>query len=476
MHKRPTPFDVLTEPTSLLRAWRRVRANRGAAGVDQVTLAEFERDLQANLEALSARLREGRYYPMPVRTVQMRKAAGGTRTLGILTVEDRIVQRAALDALEPLFEPSFLECSYGFRPNRSVELAVERVLAYRAGGDAYVVDADIADCFGTLDHDLLMRLVGARVRDKRMLALIRMWLDAGLVLPATPRADEQGGAGVLERATDYVGGSMDAAIMHLLDERGYGAYGYGGYADYQAATTQDEAGAEGGEACDPAEEARRRARKEAFKRLGRDGVLLMLTYANRARRLLSPATLLLTGAAALGVVAYPAAARAVRRRLGARAAGAVQGGSLSPLLSNAYLHEFDVAMTRAGLHLVRYADDFVILCRGEAEAREALGLAARKLAEMRLRVNPAKTRVTRFDAGFVFLGYRFGGGASPASPPVVPVAPVARLEESSGLAGHVRTGLSAAARAGKFAKRQGGKGLSKLGALVRKRRQGGEEE
>jgi hypothetical protein len=145
MHKRPTPFDTLTEPASLMQAWRRVRANRGAAGVDMVTLAEFERDLQTNLEALSARLREGRYYPMPVRAVQMRKASGGVRTLGILTVEDRIVQRAALDAIEPLFEPSFLDCSYGFRPNRSVELAAARVLAYRGGGDTYVVDADITD-------------------------------------------------------------------------------------------------------------------------------------------------------------------------------------------------------------------------------------------------------------------------------------------------------------------------------------------
>jgi len=467
MHKRPSPFDVLTEPASLLQAWRRVRANRGAAGVDQVTLAEFERDLQSNLDALSARLREGRYYPMPVRTVQMRKATGGTRTLGILTVEDRIVQRAALDAVEPLFEPSFLECSYGFRPNRSVEMAVRAVLAYRAEGNAYVVDADISDCFGTLDHDLLMRLVGARIRDKRLLTLIRMWLDTGQVLPAAERADERGGASLFERATDYVGGSMDAAILHLLDERGYGAYGYAGYTDYQGGLTNGDARAEGVEEGDPAAEARRLARKEAFKRLGRDGVLLLLTYANRARRLLSPAALALTGAAALGMVAYPAAARAVRRHLGGRAAGAVQGGSLSPLLSNVYLHEFDVAMTRAGLHLVRYADDFMILCRDEAGAREALALAARKLAEMRLRINPEKTRVAPFDAGFVFLGYRFGGAGAP---PTAQRAPVARLEGATGVAGRMRSGLSAAARAGAFAKRQGGRGLSKLGALVRRRK------
>jgi hypothetical protein len=145
----------------------------------------------------------------------------------------------------------------------------------------------------------------------------------------------------------------------------------------------------------------------------------------------------------------------------------VQGGSLSPLLSNVYLHEFDVAMTRAGLHLVRYADDFVILCRDEAGAREALALATRKLAEMRLRVNPLKTRVTPFDAGFVFLGYQFGGALATPSTQRVSVA---RLQGATGVAGRMRSGLSAAARVGAFAKRQGGRGLSKLGALVRRRK------
>lgn len=480
MSQRPTPFETMTEPASLLRAWRRVRANRGVAGTDRVTIAEFERDLEANLAALAARLREGRYYPMPVRLAQMRKAGGGTRTLGILTVEDRIAQRAALEAIEPLFEPAFLACSYGFRPNRSVEMAVERALDYGANGDAYVVDADIADCFGSLDHDLLMRLVGARIRDKRLLALIRMWLDTGQALPTSERAEGSAdGLKLWERTTGYLTDSVDAAIMRLMDERGYSSYGYAGYTDYYAgAAATDEAEGAGAKGSDPAEEARRQARNEALKRLGRDGILLLLTYANRTRRLLSPTTLALTGAAALGLVVYPAAARAVRRRIGARAAGgvgAVQGGALSPLLSNIYLHEFDVEMTKAGLHLVRYADDFVILCRDEAQARAALALAARKLAALRLRLNPEKTRITPFAAGFVFLGYRFGGaetGAARAPRREIKTLP----EKAGGFVSGLRVSLAgASARAGSFAAHKGKRGVERLRALVRRRQPGGGE-
>jgi RNA-directed DNA polymerase len=423
MGKRQTPFDMLCEPDRLMSAWKRVRANRGAPGIDQVSISEFERSLQANLAELSLRLREGRYYPMPVRAVEMRKANGGIRRLGILTVEDRIVQRAALDLIEPLFEPAFLDCSYGFRPNRSVEMAVGRVLDYRSGGDFYVVDADISDCFGSLDHELLMRLVEARIKDKRLLALIRMWLDTGLILPRT--VEPQGrvyGARVIDRAVDYVSDSLDGAIGHLLDERGYSSYGYGSYAEYGAPSLY------GGEARDIGSEAdgdcdlHRQARKEALKRLGRDGTLLLLTYSNRFRRLLSPKAMVLTGAAALATTAYPLAARLIRNRLSAKSAGvgAVQGGALSPLLSNVYLHEFDVAMIKAGLHLVRYADDFVILCADERAAVEALEHASRKLGELRLRLNPEKTRIIRFDAGLEFLGYRFD--ASTAR--VLPAPPV----------------------------------------------------
>ncbi len=416
MKRRPTPFDSLCELPTLMNAWKQVRANKGAAGVDLMTIAEFERDLIGNLQDLSARLGEGRYYPMPVRTVEMKKRSGGTRTLGILTVEDRIVQRGLLDVLEPVWEPVFDDNSFGFRPGRNVEMAVKRVLDYRAAGDLFVVDADIQDCFGSIRHDLLMRSVGARVKDKRLLAIVRMYLDTGQALGDGGPDD----APLIERLSGYATDSVNAAVGSLLDERGYGGYGgYGGYANYGG---YGHAPLTGGYQLEQAEqdesEIRRQARKEALKRLGRDAALLGLTYFGRTRRLLSPTALAIAGATALVGVAYPAAARALRKHLGNEPSGkgAVQGGALSPLLCNIHLDGFDLALRRANLRLVRYADDFVICCKSEAEARRAMELAERELAALELRLHPGKTRIVRFDQGLDFLGYRFDQFAINASP------------------------------------------------------------
>jgi len=297
MNRRISPYDLLCDPDHLLRAWRQVRRNRGAAGIDLMTLAEFERELMSNLNALAARLREGRYYPMPARMFEMKKAGGGVRKLAILSVEDRIVQRAALDAIEPVFEAAFFDCSFGFRPNRNVQMVIGRALSHRAAGDIYVVDGDIADCFGSLDHDLLMELVSARIRDKRLLGLIRMWLDCGQVLPkqASAGADEKS-PGLLERLSDYAAGSVNAAMSHLLDE---GGYGYSHYTGYGSETYDDDEATDDAAAEEAISVAQRQARKEAIRRLGRDGLLLLLTSATRARRWLTPATLAITGAAVL---------------------------------------------------------------------------------------------------------------------------------------------------------------------------------
>lgn len=407
MNKRLSPYDQLCRLEVLLAAWKKVRACRGAAGIDQITLAEYARELMANLEALAQRLREGRYWPLPVRTVEMKKTGGGTRTLGILTIEDRIVQRATLDTLEPVFEAVFLDCSFGFRPNRSTAMAVQRVLDYRAIGDVYVVDADIRDCFGSLDHELITGLFNAYIRDKRMQGLVRLWLETGMALP---RAHASDSPNLRDRVAEYVTGSLNGAVTHLLSEHGYGGYGYPG-AELSGTEVMDEAAA--------AQELHRQARKEALLRLGRDSLLLALTFSSRARKLLSPGALLVTGAAALATAAYPAVSRAVKKHFGAedeRRRGAVQGGSISPLLSNLCLHEFDKAMTQAGLHLVRYADDFVITTCDQASAQRALELADRKLAELRLRIHPDKTRITRFDEGLEFLGYRFAQFENTATP------------------------------------------------------------
>lgn len=453
--KRPTPFDQLCELETLMPAWKQVRANKGAAGIDRVTIAEFERDLLGNLAGLAARLREGRYYPMPVRTVEMKKRNGGTRTLGILTVEDRIVQRGVLNVIEPLWEPAFLDCSFGFRPERNVEMAVKRVMDFRAAGDVFLVDADIRDCFGSIRHDRLMQLVGARIRDKRMLALIRMWVDSGQALSADNFAESS----LLDRLTGYAGESVEGVITNLLDRRADSLYGgYAGYAPNSYPAMPEAVEAEQAQA-------RSEANKEVIKRIGENVIVLGLANLGRVRGLLSPTGIVLAGAAALATAAYPAASRAIRRRLGnsPSAVGTVQGGALSPFLSNIYLHEFDQAMIRAGLRLVRYADDFVICCRTESEAQAAMALAARKLADLGLQLHPDKTRIARFDqpAGLEFLGYRFDQFTNNAKPlpPEKSVAAAVLAESRERLA-------PAAARLKQGVGQQARKGVEKLSSLT----------
>jgi RNA-directed DNA polymerase len=480
MNKRLSPYDLLCIPDHLLLAWRQVRRNRGAAGIDLMTLAEFERELMANLNALAARLREGRYYPMPARMFEMKKTGGGVRKLAILSVEDRIVQRAALDAIEPIFEPAFFDCSFGFRPNRNVQMAIERALAYRAAGDIYVVDADIADCFGSLDHDILMDLVSARVRDKRMLGLIRMWLDCGQVLPrqASDDADEKA-SGIVDRLGDYATRSVNSAITHLIDED---VYGYSRYGSYAGSPYDDDEAVTNTLAEEAISEAQRQARKEAIRRLGRDGLLLLLTSATRARRWLTPATLAITGAAALATAVYPKASRYLREKMAARGGGgvgALQGGSLSPLLANIYLHEFDRAMMRSGLHLVRYADDWIICCRDEQGAHAAMELAARELHRLKLRLNPEKTRITRFDQDLEFLGYRFHRQLIAAAPaPVDERTPLADWwRDTSGKLRHAPAQIRPiASDMTDRAKARTQEGLARLKALAQRFRKGDEEK
>lgn len=475
MNKHLNPFDRMCDPEALKSAWKYVRSGRVAAGVDQITLAEYARDLESNLESLAARVREGRYYPLPVRTIEIRKTGGGTRRLGIYTIEDSILQRAAKDALEPLFESSFLDCSFGFRPGRNVPMAVKQVLDYRAAGDACLVDADIADCFGSLDHDILMKLFSARIRDKRFQALIRMWLDTGLALP---KPDQQAAGGLYDRTTGWLSDSVEGAVSHLLSESRFGAYGYG----YSAVDPYGTAMPEDPQA---AEESHTQARKEALKRLGSAGLLWALTYASRVRKLMSPTALVLTGAAVLTAAAAPAVSRAVRRRLGAddqRLHGVVQGGATSALLANLYLHELDLTLTKAGLHLVRYADDFVICCRDETSARRAMEVAAQKLAELRLRLHPQKTRIIRFDAGLEFLGYRFDqfqNAATPISPkntsPAVAVLQAVKEHVPAALIEARDKAAPVIARFGQRAAQQVKDKAGRLSALLSRRRKGSNE-
>ena len=275
-----TLSDKVYQPDNLWAASTSVLGNQGAAGVDGQTVQQFDGQLLEELQRLEEDLRTDKYRPQAVRRVWIPKP-GSTekRPLGIPSVRDRVVQTALLHVLEPIFDHTFAEQSYGFRHGRGCHHALERVEALLNEGYVYVVDADLKSYFDTIPKDRLMERIGAKVSDSRVLQWVKLFLDQG--------------------------------VMEGLREW-------------------------------------------------------------------TPET------------------------------GTPQGAVISPLLANIYLNPLDQRLAEAGFAMIRYADDFVVLCRTRAEADRALVLVQRWVEDNGLTLHPTKTKIV--DArteGFAFLGYEF---------------------------------------------------------------------
>lgn len=277
-------IDKVHRANVLMNAWNKVRANKGAAGVDKISIQSFEANRHKYLSELELELKEGIYQPKAVRRTYIPKEKGKVRPLGIPTIKDRIAQQAVKAAIEPIFEKEFLDNSYGFRPKRGAKAAIAEVSKLLEEGYIWVVDADLQSYFDTISHDILLSKVSSLISDGRILKLIAQWLEQP----------------IMEECKEWI----------------------------------------------PTE-------------------------------------------------------------------GTPQGGVISPLLANIYLHDLDKTLAVAKYKMIRYADDFVILTKSKEEAEEALRIVQKWTTEHKLTLHPEKTKLGNSmekGQGFDFLGYRFEAG------------------------------------------------------------------
>ncbi|MDE2004470.1 MAG: group II intron reverse transcriptase/maturase [Betaproteobacteria bacterium] len=213
-------MDAVVERGNLWLAYQRVVENKGAAGVDQLAVSELKDHLKRHWPTIRARLLAGEYQPQPVRRVDIAKPQGGVRTLGIPTVVDRLIQQALHQVLQPIFEPTFSEASYGFRPGRNAHQAVCQARQYVAQGKRWVVDMDLEKFFDRVNHDSVMSKLAEKIGEARVLELIRRYLAAGMMADGLvmPRMEGTPQGGPLSPLLSNV---LLTALDRELERRGH---------------------------------------------------------------------------------------------------------------------------------------------------------------------------------------------------------------------------------------------------------------
>jgi RNA-directed DNA polymerase len=194
LNKIHSLIDKVYQITNIKMAWDQVRRNKGVGGIDNETIETFASKENEEINELRKELKEGEYKPLPVKRVYIDKrgAAGEKRPLGIPTIKDRICQQALKNRLEPIFEQHFNECSFGYRPNRSPHMAMRKIWKEINEGNEWVVDADLRNYFGTVNHELLINLIARKVSDGEVIKLIRSMLTAGYIDEGTMYTNEKG--------------------------------------------------------------------------------------------------------------------------------------------------------------------------------------------------------------------------------------------------------------------------------------------